>query len=343
MNTGSGLKERDHRCFFCWHSKSRRKIDYFGPDQNHRLSERFQGQKFTFWPVFFCKHKLQLMLPMVIGFPFRTVPQRRKLLVILYHGTKFEANTRNSVLNHSSEEKTTRNSVASPRSEDPSSLMEQRGVNWMVVDPPSLRMGRLIYRGWDSSTKGENRRGGHRHFHIGRMLDIDLTSEPPTPPPPRCMDPKCVNLCGQRGRKRLIASWGLRMSHICPSTPCPSPQGYRSKVESRHFAHHWRIVYRGGESHTKGENSQQRGRLVYRGETYLQGGDLSMEGETHLRRGSLVYGGEGGRYVYGVGDSSTEGETRLQRGRLVYREGVGIFPITFFFEPRWLLTNENFK
>ncbi len=29
------------------------------------------------------------------------------------------------------------------------------------------------------------------------------------------------------------------MSHICPCTPCPSPQGYRSKVESRHFAHHW--------------------------------------------------------------------------------------------------------
>ncbi len=52
------------------------------------------------------------------------------------------------------------------------------------------------------------------------------------------MYPKCGNLCGQRGRKRFIASWGLRMSHICPCTPCPSPQGYRSKVESRHFAHH---------------------------------------------------------------------------------------------------------
>jgi hypothetical protein len=56
--------------------------------------------------------------------------------------------------------------------------------------------------------------------------------------PPRCMYTKCGNLCGQRGRKRFIASWGLRMSHICPCTPCPSPQGYRSKVESRHFAHH---------------------------------------------------------------------------------------------------------
>jgi hypothetical protein len=33
-----------------------------------------------------------------------------------------------------------------------------------------------------------------------------------------------------RSRKRFIASWGLRMSHICPLPP-------RSKVESRHFAH----------------------------------------------------------------------------------------------------------
>jgi hypothetical protein len=28
-------------------------------------------------------------------------------------------------------------------------------------------------------------RGGHRHLQIGRMLDIDLISEPPTPPPPQ--------------------------------------------------------------------------------------------------------------------------------------------------------------
>ncbi len=71
-------------------------------------------------------------------------------------------------------------------------------------------------------------RGGHRHLQIGRMLDIDLISEHPHAPSPRCMYPKCGNLCGQRGRKRFIASWGLRMSHNCPCTPCPSPQG--SKV-----------------------------------------------------------------------------------------------------------------
>jgi hypothetical protein len=75
-------------------------------------------------------------------------------------------------------------------------------------------------------------------LQIGQMLDIDLLSEhPPTPPPPRCMYPKCGNLCGQRDRKRFKASWGLRMSHICPCNPCPSPQRYRSKVESHHFAH----------------------------------------------------------------------------------------------------------
>jgi hypothetical protein len=79
---------------------------------------------------------------------------------------------------------------------------------------------------------------GHRHLQIGRMLDIDLISEPPPRPPQMySMYPKCGNLCGQRGRKRFIATWGLRMSHICPYTPCPSPPGYRSKVESRHFAH----------------------------------------------------------------------------------------------------------
>jgi hypothetical protein len=72
------------------------------------------------------------------------------------------------------------------------------------------------------------------------MLDIDLISEPPHTPFPQMysMYPKYGNLCGQRSRKRFIASWGLRMSHICPCTPCPSPQGSRSKVESRHFAHH---------------------------------------------------------------------------------------------------------
>ncbi len=72
-------------------------------------------------------------------------------------------------------------------------------------------------------------RGGHRHLQIGRMLDNDLILEPPTPPPPNvCI--QSVGIC--------VASWGLRMSRICPCTPCPSPQGYRSKVESRHFAHH---------------------------------------------------------------------------------------------------------
>ncbi len=72
-------------------------------------------------------------------------------------------------------------------------------------------------------------RDGHRHLQIGRMLDIDLISEPL---PPQMYVSKCGNLCGQRGRKRFIASWGLRMSHIGPCTPCPSPQGIgqRSKV-----------------------------------------------------------------------------------------------------------------
>ncbi len=47
----------------------------------------------------------------ILGISLRTVLQRRKMLGILYHRTKLEANAHNSVLNHFAEEKTTRNSV----------------------------------------------------------------------------------------------------------------------------------------------------------------------------------------------------------------------------------------
>jgi hypothetical protein len=96
------------------------------------------------------------------------------------------------------------------------------------VCPPSAPKAKGTHQRWASTLAN---RSNARHRSNIRV--------PPTPPPPRCMFPKCGNLCGQRGRKRFIASMSLRMSHICPCTPCPSPQGYRSKVESRHFAHHW--------------------------------------------------------------------------------------------------------
>ncbi len=70
-----------------------------------------------------------------------------------------------------------------------------------------------------------------RTMHCRLCIDTDLASG---------KGPGVRN--GQRVRKRFIASWGLKKSHICPCTPCPSPQGYRSKVESRHFAHHWSIT-----------------------------------------------------------------------------------------------------
>jgi hypothetical protein len=54
----------------------------------------------------------------ILGIPFRTVPQRRHMLEILYHGKKLEANARKSVLNHSAEEKTTRTSVQEHVSEE---------------------------------------------------------------------------------------------------------------------------------------------------------------------------------------------------------------------------------
>jgi hypothetical protein len=46
-----------------------------------------------------------------LGIPFRTLPRKRKQLRILFLKTKIEANSRNSVPNHSAEEKPTRNSV----------------------------------------------------------------------------------------------------------------------------------------------------------------------------------------------------------------------------------------
>ncbi len=61
-------------------------------------------------------------------------------------------------------------------------------------------------------------------------IDIDLISEPR--PPPRCMYSKCGNLCGQRDRKRFIASWDLRMSHFVPAPHAPPPQGIGQRLKA---------------------------------------------------------------------------------------------------------------
>jgi hypothetical protein len=53
-----------------------------------------------------------------IGIPFRTIPWERKMLGILYSGSKVEANSRNSRPNHSAEEKNAQNSVPSHSSEE---------------------------------------------------------------------------------------------------------------------------------------------------------------------------------------------------------------------------------
>ncbi len=82
------------------------------------------------------------------------------------------------------------------------------------------------------SKKAPISRGGHRHLQIGRMLDIDLISEPPTPPPPRCLYPKCGNLCRQgAGSDSQLA--GVSGCHIfVPASHVPPPKGIgqRSKV-----------------------------------------------------------------------------------------------------------------
>ncbi len=47
----------DRLCFIyslhSWALKNRRENKNFGPDQKALLSERFQGQKLSFWPAFF--------------------------------------------------------------------------------------------------------------------------------------------------------------------------------------------------------------------------------------------------------------------------------------------------
>ena len=53
-------------CTASGHSKSRREHKDFGPDQSAILLERFQRQILTFWPVFFFKHNLYLILPILI-------------------------------------------------------------------------------------------------------------------------------------------------------------------------------------------------------------------------------------------------------------------------------------
>ncbi len=77
-------------------------------------------------------------------------------------------------------------------------------------------------------------RGGHRHLQIGRMLDIALISEPP---PLRCMYSKCGNLCGQKGQEAIHSLLGSQDVTYLSLHPMHLPPGYRSKVESRHFAH----------------------------------------------------------------------------------------------------------
>jgi hypothetical protein len=50
---------------------------------------------------------------------------------------------------------------------------------------------------WES--QGVGSRGGHQHLQIGRMLDIDLISEPPQRPLPPDVCTQSVGICVARG------------------------------------------------------------------------------------------------------------------------------------------------
>ncbi len=74
-------------------------------------------------------------------------------------------------------------------------FMDMQGVSLLTTCSLNFHMGIPFT---STTLHCSSIKGGHRHLQIGWMLDIDLISEPtPTAPPPRCMYPKCGNLCGQ--------------------------------------------------------------------------------------------------------------------------------------------------
>jgi hypothetical protein len=78
-----------------------------------------------------------------LGIPFRNIPQRRKMLGILNHGTKMERNSRNSVLNHSGEKEPTRNSI--PWNKNRSKLSEFRSEACLDENALSILFARPGY------------------------------------------------------------------------------------------------------------------------------------------------------------------------------------------------------
>ncbi len=71
------------------------------PTKNYSAEDEIDGIIGLFWRNSGCSVEQK-----TLGIPFRTIPQKRRILGILYNGTKMEANSRNSVLNHSAEQKT---------------------------------------------------------------------------------------------------------------------------------------------------------------------------------------------------------------------------------------------
>jgi hypothetical protein len=68
------------------------------------------------------------------------------------------------------------------------------------------------------------RRGGHQHLQIGRMLDIDLISEPPPLPPDVCI--QSVGICVARGAGSDSSLAGVSGCHIFVPVPhAPPPKG----------------------------------------------------------------------------------------------------------------------
>ncbi len=95
--------------------------------------------------------------------------------------------------------------------------------NSFLQNPHIISYWAATFSNWASHPVPKRQRWASTHANRSNARHRSNIRTPP-PVPPRCMYSKCGNLCDQRDWKRFIASWGLRMSHVCPCTPCPSPR-----------------------------------------------------------------------------------------------------------------------
>ncbi len=77
--------------------------------------------------------------------------------------------------------------------------------------------------------------GGHQNLQIGRMLDIDLISEPPPAPHPHMYVSKVWDLCGQKGQEANHIKLGSQDVTYLSLHPMPLPPRIMDKGQKLSF------------------------------------------------------------------------------------------------------------